>query len=255
MYKAKEKVANMSRTEFANLPKEILIVPSKPYMITTNIDVIDGLVNGAVGTLKVCERGVLHEEDEDAFFPKGAVAADRCAHDGEARSSPFSSGGERGRSKRIRCGNLVDTHRTSRGHTHHRPQDGRCVQTKTVSPHAGQRHNGTQVARRKVLAHRVRVPQDPHRLVYVAFSRCTIVNNLYLTNAKEDHRFHNKHNNEDKGMLSEFRRLEQHRLPTLTQRTISVSEPRSANNFKTTDRRLEVVVAHVSGSSEALRVP
>lgn len=55
----------MSHTEFANLPREILIVLSKPYMITTNIDVIDGLVNGAVGILKVCERAV-----NDGDFPK-----------------------------------------------------------------------------------------------------------------------------------------------------------------------------------------
>lgn len=39
-------------------------------MITTSIDVIDGLVNGAVGTLKLCERGVSGQdanEDEEAM--------------------------------------------------------------------------------------------------------------------------------------------------------------------------------------------
>lgn len=35
---------------------EILIVPNKPYMITTNLDVMDGIVNGALGSLKLCER-------------------------------------------------------------------------------------------------------------------------------------------------------------------------------------------------------
>lgn len=39
----------MSTAEFGNLPREILLVPGKPYMITANIDVMDGLVNGAVG--------------------------------------------------------------------------------------------------------------------------------------------------------------------------------------------------------------
>ncbi|KAH6935586.1 hypothetical protein HPB50_006990 [Hyalomma asiaticum] len=54
----------------------------------------------------------------------------------------------------------------------------------------------------------------PHKVVYAALSRCTYVNNLYLTNTKGDHRFHHKDRNEDKGTLSEFRRLEQHRWPT-----------------------------------------
>ncbi|XP_037576390.1 ATP-dependent DNA helicase PIF1-like [Dermacentor silvarum] len=62
--KAIAKVEKMSHTEFANLPREILVVIGKPYMITTNIDVIDGLVNGAVGILKVCEKSVGNE------FPK-----------------------------------------------------------------------------------------------------------------------------------------------------------------------------------------
>ncbi|KAH7959857.1 hypothetical protein HPB49_014415 [Dermacentor silvarum] len=46
----------MTTSEFGNLPREILLVVGKPYMITSNIDVVDGLVNGAVGTLKLCER-------------------------------------------------------------------------------------------------------------------------------------------------------------------------------------------------------
>lgn len=57
----------------------------------------------------------------------------------------------------------------------------------------------------------------PQKLVYVALSHCTNVNNLYLTNAKGDHHSHHKDSNVDKGMLSEYQRLEQHRLPTLTQ--------------------------------------
>ncbi|KAL3181434.1 hypothetical protein MRX96_036911 [Rhipicephalus microplus] len=76
----------MSHTEIANLPREILIVLGKPYMITTNIDVIDGLVNGAVGILKVCERAVndsdlpkrlwLHFDDATTTVVALAAAAD-----------------------------------------------------------------------------------------------------------------------------------------------------------------------------------
>lgn len=58
----------------------------------------------------------------------------------------------------------------------------------------------------------------PHKLVYVALSSCTNLNNLYLTNSTGDHRFHHKDSNVDKSMVDEFQCLEQHRLPTLTQR-------------------------------------
>ncbi|KAH7965072.1 hypothetical protein HPB49_003285 [Dermacentor silvarum] len=42
LVRAVEKVAH---TEMANLPHEILLVIGKPYMITANIDVLDGIVN------------------------------------------------------------------------------------------------------------------------------------------------------------------------------------------------------------------
>ncbi|XP_077560715.1 ATP-dependent DNA helicase PIF1-like [Haemaphysalis longicornis] len=38
----------MVASEFGNLPREVLLVVGKPYMITSNIDVVDGLVNGAI---------------------------------------------------------------------------------------------------------------------------------------------------------------------------------------------------------------
>ncbi|KAL3192599.1 hypothetical protein MRX96_058822 [Rhipicephalus microplus] len=44
------KVTKMSTAEFGNLPHEIWLVVGQPYMITHNIDMVKGLVNGAVGT-------------------------------------------------------------------------------------------------------------------------------------------------------------------------------------------------------------
>lgn len=61
----------------------------------------------------------------------------------------------------------------------------------------------------------------PQKLVYVALSRCTNLNGLYLTNAEGDHTFYHKQYNPDKPMLDEFRRLENHRLVTVTQRYLS----------------------------------
>lgn len=58
----------------------------------------------------------------------------------------------------------------------------------------------------------------PQKLVYVALSRCTNLNNLYLTNAAGDHHFYHKVSNVDKNMVDEFQRLENHRLDTITKR-------------------------------------
>nr|XP_050031238.1 sodium- and chloride-dependent glycine transporter 2-like [Dermacentor andersoni] len=49
--RAQAKVAGMTRVEMGNLPHTIPHVGFKPYMVMFNIDVKDGLVNGAVGAL------------------------------------------------------------------------------------------------------------------------------------------------------------------------------------------------------------
>ncbi|KAH7974901.1 hypothetical protein HPB49_021019 [Dermacentor silvarum] len=61
----------------------------------------------------------------------------------------------------------------------------------------------------------------PQKLVYVALSRCTNLNGLYLTNCDGDHTFYHREANPDKPMVDEFRRLESHRLHTVTQRYLA----------------------------------
>lgn len=58
----------------------------------------------------------------------------------------------------------------------------------------------------------------PQKLVYVALSRCTHLGGLYLTNALGDHSFYHREDNPDRAMTDEFRRLENHRLQTVTGR-------------------------------------
>jgi hypothetical protein len=45
--------------ETGGLPYCVRLVTGYPYMITTNIDVEDGLVNGAIGVLKYTKSGQL----------------------------------------------------------------------------------------------------------------------------------------------------------------------------------------------------
>lgn len=50
------KVHKLKPQEIGKLPYLIELVKGKPYMVFQNIDVIDGLVKGAIGTLEFIER-------------------------------------------------------------------------------------------------------------------------------------------------------------------------------------------------------
>ncbi|XP_063979337.1 uncharacterized protein LOC135163656 isoform X2 [Diachasmimorpha longicaudata] len=69
----RQKLHKMKPDETGGLPYDLILVPNRPYMITTNIDVGDGLSNGTVGTLIHIES---NENDEITRiwlkFPKSA---------------------------------------------------------------------------------------------------------------------------------------------------------------------------------------
>lgn len=52
----RQKLHKMSTIDTGGLPYELIFVPDQPYMITTNIDVSDGLSNGTVGKLCQVDR-------------------------------------------------------------------------------------------------------------------------------------------------------------------------------------------------------
>ncbi|KAH7965611.1 hypothetical protein HPB49_008988 [Dermacentor silvarum] len=58
------RVSKMTSTEMGNMPTKLALSVGRPYMLTINIDVIDGLLNGSVGGLKHCEW------EPDLDFPK-----------------------------------------------------------------------------------------------------------------------------------------------------------------------------------------
>ncbi|XP_075740369.1 ATP-dependent DNA helicase PIF1-like [Rhipicephalus microplus] len=68
---AKRRVARMVPSEFANLPREVMAVVGKPYMMTHNIDLVDSLVNGAVGVLRWCELAGPLPDDGDGVDEEG----------------------------------------------------------------------------------------------------------------------------------------------------------------------------------------
>ena len=61
----------MKPDETGGLAHELILVSNRPYMITTNINVADGLSNGTVGKLLHIESGVNDEITRLWFkFPK-----------------------------------------------------------------------------------------------------------------------------------------------------------------------------------------
>jgi hypothetical protein len=72
LVRAKTELYRMKITECLGFPYSIRLVKGYPYMITSNIGVDDGLVNGAIGTLKYIEHltgeeEVIEETDVDGY--------------------------------------------------------------------------------------------------------------------------------------------------------------------------------------------
>ncbi|KAH7972971.1 hypothetical protein HPB52_019736 [Rhipicephalus sanguineus] len=210
----------MATSEFANLPREILLAVGKPYMNTSNVDVVAGLFNGAVGTFKLCER---QDAGDDNAYPKRPWLQ---------FDVPTTGRITRARSKR------AVQEATRNGYVFESawiPIESQCL-TLTVDRKSGVACKRLQLALVQASAITVHKSQGgtysevvyeyanthPQKSVYVALSRCTDINNLYLTNSSGDHCFHHRDANADKNMAEEFERLQKHKLDIVTHRYLHV---------------------------------
>lgn len=128
---AQAKVAALTHTETGNLPRTILLARGKPYMLTFNVDVKDGLVNGAVGVF---------QEIEHKGGNTNVVALLWIRFDGNTgRLTRFKAKPVIQAACRRRCQELgrVGACRDAHFHRHHRSIDGTCVSTHSVSGCAG----------------------------------------------------------------------------------------------------------------------
>ncbi|XP_077560787.1 ATP-dependent DNA helicase PIF7-like [Haemaphysalis longicornis] len=193
---AKSKVDKMSTTEMGNVARRIYLVVGKPYMLTFNVDVIDGLVNGAVGTLQLVEYGrsqqqqrQQQQQDQDQQDQEQDQEEEQQEGDGEIRPKRLSF--------------KFDV-----------PGSVPVVQASAITLHKSQGGTYPSVVYEYSKTH-------SQKLVYVALSRCTRLDGLYLTNASGDHTFHHRVANPDKPMLDEFQRLKNHRRETVTGRYLN----------------------------------
>ncbi|KAH9367914.1 hypothetical protein HPB48_008366 [Haemaphysalis longicornis] len=208
---AKSMVDKMSTTEMGNLARRIYPVVGKPYMLTFNVDAIDGLVNGAVGTLQLVEYGRSQQQqqqqrqqqqDQDNQDQEQDQEEEQPEGDGEIRRKrlwfKFDVPGELTRVKaRLAVREATQSGYGERDHQH-KSQGG-------TYPSVVYEYSKTH----------------SQKLVYVALSQCTRLNGLYLTNASGDHTFHHRVANPDKPMLDEFQRMKNHRLETVTGRYLN----------------------------------
>ncbi|GFY24326.1 ATP-dependent DNA helicase [Trichonephila clavipes] len=156
---ARRNLHKMGVVESGGLAYSLKLAVGYPYMITMNLDVEDGLVNGAISTLKYIEY--LTEDEQVTIYGTTEV---------DVEPQPSTS-------TRIRGGGTFD----------------------------------------EVVFNYDKSQQI--QLVYVALSRVTSIDGLYLTNDKDDFKFYHGRGSTAptvKDIHDEYDRMANHRLPTLS---------------------------------------
>lgn len=202
----RQKLHKMSVIDTGGLPYEIIFVIGKPYIVTTNLDVTDGLANGAVGTLVHIEQ---NEQNEITrvwlVFPDkrtGTVARKKAAgfiteHNIDKRAVPITR-----RTTSIHLNN----NKTIVGKRNHFPMIPGCAMT----IHKSQGGTYDEIVYEYSKTHSI-------QLLYVALSRVTSIEGLFICNRNDDLRFYHGRRI-DQSILSlqeEFKRLSLNRLNTL----------------------------------------
>lgn len=260
---AKTKLHKMSTAEVGGLPYLLNVACETPYMVTLNIDVADGIVNGAIGTLKYIERHIASRTDSDADrtsndlsslsqltlwieFPEertGKVARVKCRPHVVSAFHEFGSAALKWTPISVRTvsGSLGGSIRFKR-------RQFPLVPAAAITIHKAQGATFDQVVFEYDKSQQT-------SLVYVAMSRVTSVEGLYITNAKNDFIFYHGRGSIApiiKDLRDEFARLQQHQLPTLTKQVRRfINPPITETGIKSTslliiNLNVQSLVAHAS---------
>ncbi|XP_062538323.1 uncharacterized protein LOC134206608 [Armigeres subalbatus] len=213
---ARTKLYKMSVAETGCLPYLLRLVIGMSYMITTNVEVEDGIVNGAIGELKYIE----HTDDDPQQLPfrlwfkfeNDAVGVKLRV---KSRPVVFSKPGVLQqdwtpigkRSTNIKLSSAIKCKR---------------IQFPVVSACALTIHKSQGGTFAEIVVDYDK-GQD-QQLVYVALSRVSSLQGLYLTNSTNSFIFHHgKGSNTPKmkDLRDEMRRLESHKLVTISDELIT----------------------------------
>jgi hypothetical protein len=200
------KLHKMTVTETNGLPYMLKVLLNKSYMITTNIDVVDGLANGAIGTLKCIE---LDEDDTTVKHLWLDFNNDKIGRLMKLKCLPYVVSNKLNRrwvpiakrsssitfkSRMLKCKRIQFP----------------LVEACALTIHKSQGGTFTEVVYDYEKSHE-------QQLVYVALSRVTSLNGLHLTNPNDDFTFHHGCGKLNKELKTEFQRLQKHRLSTVSE--------------------------------------
>lgn len=176
-------------------------------MITVNIDVVDGLVNCAVGNLahtevdkSRCIKRLWLNFECGGRLARLKVALLRSVH-GSAVSLDWVP-----IEKRTVTTTLTITCRRTQFPV---------VQASAITIHKSQGGTYTGVVYDYLKLH-------PQKLVYVALSRASSIDGLYITNADNDFTFYHGAGNPDRALCDELNRLKHHGLDIIVQHCFAV---------------------------------
>ncbi|CAK9832801.1 ATP-dependent DNA helicase pfh1, partial [Anthophora retusa] len=204
---ARLKVHKMKPEETGGLPYMLRLQLNRPYMIRSNIDVVDGIVNGVIGWLRYVECD-----------PEDTTVVKRLWFEFENQRV--------GRLLRVKCKGfkslnkeLEDTwipiaKRTSVIQLKSRIITCKRTQFPVVEACAITIHKSQGGTYQKVV-YEYKKSHD-QQLVYVALSRATSIDGLYLTNSENDYTFYHAKGRENQELRNKFRRLQRNRLKTVT---------------------------------------
>lgn len=202
---ARAKVHKMKPDETGGLPYILRLHIGKPYMIRANIDVLDSLVNGAIGTLRYIERNVETGEIKRLWLSFGDPKIGRLLRakaEGYVRSNPD-----------LNCLWVPIARRTCNIQTTSKIISCKRTQFPLVEACAITIHKSQGGTYNTVVYEYNRSHEQ--QLVYVALSRATSLQGLFITNQDKDHTFYHHRGKENKELSNEFKRLERHPLQTI----------------------------------------
>ncbi|XP_049305794.1 uncharacterized protein LOC105227464 isoform X10 [Bactrocera dorsalis] len=203
----KQKFHKMSVIDTGGLPYEIVFVPYKSYIITTNIDVSDGLANGAVGKLVHIEQNEQNEvtrvwltfENSQKVGKKlrQKASAYVAVHNIDKHAVPIER-----RTSTI----AMNNNKTINAKRNHFP----LVSGWAMTIHKSQGGTFDEVVYEYERTHSL-------SLLNVALSRVTSINGLYIVPKNNDNRFYHGRKNDTSiiSLQDEFRRLSLNTLSTI----------------------------------------
>ncbi|XP_062542339.1 uncharacterized protein LOC134210305 [Armigeres subalbatus] len=206
---ARNKLHKMSVVEAGGMPYLLRLTLGMPYMVTTNVEVDDGIVNGAIGQLMHIE---LNEDEPEQrmirlwfMFENEAIGATRrvksrplvCSKPGvlQPQWTPITR-----RSANITLGSM------------------KCKRVQfPIVPACALTVHKSQGGTFPQIVYRYDRGQE-QQLVYVGLSRVSSLEGLFLTNAKDEFKFHHAKGSDSpkmKELRTEMQRLSNHRLSTI----------------------------------------